>query len=220
MVSRPETRTEIRLPEAGEPTRHTVPVEAATAGASIADPAPLGLAGFALTLFVLSVFNAGIVGASLSAVVLPVALFYGGIMLVLAGMWEFRRANTFGTLVFASYGSFWLSYAAFAQFVAPGLPVATAYRAVGTYLLAWTIFTFMLTIVAIRTNGAFLAVFVTLLATFVLLTVGTLSTTNSIIKAAGWAGLVTAAIAWYTSFALVCNSTWGKDIFPLFPLTR
>ena len=99
--------------------------------AGVADPGPLGLAGFAATTFVLSVFNAKLVKTdSLEAVVLPLALFYGGLAQLLAGMWEFKKANTFGATAFCSYGAFWLAFAAYVKFVVPGLPTASAHTAV------------------------------------------------------------------------------------------
>src|ERR1700694_1529261 len=105
--------------------------------AAIADPGPLGLGGFALTTFVLSVFNANIIGNhALEAVVLPIALFYGGIAPLLDGMWEVKKNNTFGALAFTSYGSFWLGFAAYVKCVAPGLPAAQAHPGVRVLLPA------------------------------------------------------------------------------------
>ena len=103
--------------------------------AYIADPGPLGLAGFAMTTFVLSVFNAGLITtAGLVAVVLPLALFYGGLAQFVAGLWEFRKGNTFGALAFCSFGSFWLSFAAYVKYVEPGLGgAAKAHVATGIY---------------------------------------------------------------------------------------
>jgi succinate-acetate transporter protein len=191
------------------------------ATAAIADPGPLGLAGFAMTTFVLSVFNANIItDAKLEAVVLPLALFYGGIAQLLAGMWEFKKANTFGALAFTSYGAFWLSFAAFVKFVAPGLPAAHAYQAVGLFLLAWTIFTAYMTVAAVKVSGAVLAVFIALTVTFLLLTIGELSKTTGVTHWGGYLGLVTAALAWYASFAGVTNSTWGRTVLPTFPAAR
>src|SRR5690242_7943300 len=119
--------------------------------AAIADPGPLGLAGFAMTTFVLSVFNSNIIADKrLEAVVLPLALFYGGLVQLLAGMWEFRKANTFGATAFASFGAFWLSYAAYVKFVVPGLPASTEYKATGLFLLAWAIFTAYMTLASMR----------------------------------------------------------------------
>src|SRR5919201_7095520 len=88
----------------------------------IADPAPLGLAAFAMTTVVLSVFNADLLPKGLLLVVLPLALFYGGLAQLLAGMWEFVRNNTFGALAFSSFGAFWLAYAGYARFILPDLP--------------------------------------------------------------------------------------------------
>src|SRR3954468_9523696 len=82
----------------------------------IANPAPLGLAAFALTTFVLSMFNAGLLGAGGEPIVFGLALAYGGLAQLLAGMWEFRTGNTFGATAFVSYGAFWLSFWAFVQF--------------------------------------------------------------------------------------------------------
>lgn len=186
--------------------------------AHIADPAPLGLAAFAMTTFVLSAFNSGLVANhALEAVVLPLALFYGGLGQFLAGMWEFRKGNTFGALAFSSYGAFWLSFAAYVKFVAPGLG-SDAATATGLYLLAWTIFTAYMTVAAARVNAAVLAVFVFLTLTFLFLTVGSLAGAAAMTKLGGWLGLVTAVLAWYTSFAGVANFTWKRTILPVFPL--
>ncbi|MCL6672431.1 MULTISPECIES: acetate uptake transporter [Streptomyces] len=189
-----------------------------TPAGNIADPGPLGLAAFAATTFVLSTFNANLItDKKLVAVVLPLALFYGGLAQLLAGMWEFRKGNTFGATAFCSYGAFWLSYAAFAKFVAPGLPAATAHQASGLFLLVWSIFTVYMTVAALRTTGAILAVFVTLSATFIVLCVADFAQSETTVKAGGWLGLVTAVCAWYASFAGVTNSTSERPVVPVFP---
>ncbi|GAA2793697.1 acetate uptake transporter [Kribbella solani] len=188
-------------------------------GVTIADPAPLGLAGFAMTTFVLSVFNAHLISnATLEAVVLPLAAFYGGLGQFMAGMWEFRKGNTFGALAFSSFGAFWLSFAAYVKFVLPGLG-ANAATATGLFLLAWTIFTAYMTVAAARVSGAVLGVFVFLTLTFLFLTIGALGTAPTMTKVGGWLGLVTAAVAWYASFAGVTNFTWKRTVLPVFPLT-
>jgi uncharacterized protein len=186
--------------------------------AAVADPGPLGLGGFALTTFVLSVFNANIIGNhALEAVVLPIALFYGGIAQLLAGMWEFKKNNTFGALAFTSYGSFWLGFAAYVKFVAPGLPAAQAHEATGLFLLAWTIFTGYMLIAAWRTTRVIAAVFASLTVTLLLLTIGALGSHPILTKAGGWFGLVTAVVAWYGSMAGVTNATWGRTVLPTWP---
>src|SRR5262245_54474865 len=99
----------------------------------IANPAPLGLAAFALTTFVLSMFNAGLLGAGGEPIVFGLALAYGGLAQLLAGMWEFRTGNTFGAVAFTSYGAFWLSFWAYVQFYADKVAAADAGHAVGLY---------------------------------------------------------------------------------------
>ncbi|MEU9245769.1 acetate uptake transporter [Streptomyces sp. NPDC048385] len=184
----------------------------------IADPGPLGLAGFALTTFVLSCFNSGLIkDGTLEAVVLPLALFYGGIAQVLAGMWEFRKNNTFGALAFTSYGAFWLSFAGYVKFVAPHLVAAHAHQATGLFLLAWTIFTVYMTIVTTRISGLLLAIFSVLSVTFGLLTAGQFQQQTSLIHLGGWAGLLTALLAWYGSFAGVANASWKNRSLPTWP---
>lgn len=187
-----------------------------TLPSAVADPAPLGLAAFAMTTFVLSVFNANIISdVKLEAVVLPLALFYGGLTQLLAGMWEFRNRNTFGAVAFSSFGAFWLAYAAYAKYVGPSLPTHDAYQALGLFLLAWAIFTGYMLIASLRVSVAVAAVLLTLFVTFVLLCVGTLNSDTSIVHAGGWVGLATAIVAWYASFAGVMNATWKKTIMPV-----
>jgi succinate-acetate transporter protein len=185
----------------------------------IADPAPLGLAGFAMTTFVLSFVNANII-KEIGAVnvVIALALFYGGIAQLLAGMWEFKRGNTFGATAFASFGAFWLSYWALVK-LSIG-PATDIHQAIGLYLLSWCIFTAYMTLAALRTNLAVLGVFVLLTLTFLFLAIGAFMNDpqpDSMTKVGGWFGIVTAAVAWYASSAGVVNATHGKTVLPTWP---
>ena len=189
----------------------------ATAVHRVADPAPLGLAAFAMTTFALSIANTNIWGAGADAA-LALALVYGGAAQLLAGMWEFVRKNTFGALAFSSFGSFWIAYYVFVKFVAPGVKPSDAPVAVGVFLLGWTIFTAYMTVASFRVSGAVVAVFVLLTITFVLLTVGAFHSSIDWTKAGGWVGLATAAAAWYASFAGVVNETFRKPLIPTMPL--
>jgi len=199
-----------------DPTRAAPPPPTDVVAASIADPAPLGLAGFALTTFVLSMFNAGLVGEAGEPVVLGLALAYGGGAQLLAGMWEFRKGNTFGATAFSSYGAFWISFWAFVTFFSKGVPAT----AVGLYLIAWGIFTFYMWIASFRTNTAVMVVFLLLWITFVLLGIGDAADNSGITKLGGWFGLATAVAAWYASFAGVTNFTFGREIVPVRPLRQ
>jgi uncharacterized protein len=202
--------------------RGTEPLEGANTEVptpTIADPGPLGLAGFAMTTFVLSCLNAGWFGGGQNvAVVLGLAAFYGGLAQLLAGMWEFRKGNTFGALAFSSFGAFWLSYFFLVRFEITSIPASQVETAVGLYLLAWTIFTAYMTIAALRVSGAVLLVFVLLTVTFVLLTIGALGTSTEATKIGGYLGILTALAAWYASFAGVTNATFRRNVLPTWPL--
>src|SRR4051794_3679235 len=186
----------------------------------IADPGPLGLAAFALTTFVLSMFNAGLVGDKGEPIVFGLALAYGGLAQLLAGMWEFRTGNTFGAVAFTSYGAFWLSFWAYVQFYATDIPTADQGHAVGLYLIAWGIFTTYMFVASLRTTAAVAVVFALLALTFFLLGIGDAGGHTGITKFGGWVGLATAAAAWYASFAAVTNSTFGRTVLPVVPLRR
>jgi succinate-acetate transporter protein len=187
---------------------------------AIADPGPLGLAAFAMTTFVLSVFNANIIGTlALVGVLLPLALFYGGAVQILAGMWEFRKNNTFGALAFSSYGAFWIALAWYLRYILPALPTARAHEATGLFLLAWTIFTAYMLLASLGTTKMLTAVFAVLFATFLVLAIGNLAAppNATVIHAGGWLGLVTALLAWYHSAAGVTSATLGRTLLPVFP---
>jgi hypothetical protein len=183
-----------------------------------ADPGPLGLAGFALTTFVLSMFNSGLVSKAGEPVVLGVALAYGGIAQLLAGMWEFRTGNTFGAVAFTSFGAFWISFWALVTFFAGDIPAEHAGAAIGLYLIAWGIFTLYMLIASLRTTVAIAVVFLLLTITFFLLGIGESGEHKGLVEAGGWFGLATAVAAWYASFAAVTNSTFGKTVLPVKPL--
>jgi succinate-acetate transporter protein len=185
-----------------------------------ANPAPLGLAGFAMTTFVLSMTNANWVSPTDLPVVLGLALAYGGIAQLLAGMWEFRAGNTFGAVAFSSFGAFWISYWLLVTFNVGSLSAANVGHALGLYLWAWAIFTAYMTIAALRVSGAVLLVFVLLTITFVLLAIGNDGGHASVVHWGGYVGVATAIAAWYASFAAVINSTFGKTVAPLFPLNK
>jgi succinate-acetate transporter protein len=189
-------------------------------GWSPADPGPLGLAGFAMTTFVLSMFNAGLVAKSAEPVVLGLALAYGGIAQLLAGMWEFRTGNTFGAVAFSSFGAFWISYWALVTFFIADIPPEHVGAAVGLYLISWAIFTAYMFIASLRTTGAVALVFLLLVVTFLLLGIGNANESEGMIEAGGWFGLATAVAAWYASFAAVANSTFGRTVLPVKPLNE
>jgi succinate-acetate transporter protein len=191
------------------------PISRPLPGAFIADPAPLGLAAFALTTFLLSVVNAGWMSSTNEGYVLGLALAYGGLGQFAAGMWEFAKGNTFGGVAFSSYGAFWISFWWLVEHDAAHL--GNADKAVGWYLFAWGIFTLYMTVAATRVSLAVLAVFVLLTLTFFVLAWGNWATSTSITHLGGYLGLLTAIAAWYTSFAAVTAFTFKRQLLPVWP---
>ena len=199
------------------PAQSTPAVVAPAFGAGIADPGPLGLAAFALTTFVLSISNAGLVSTA-GLTVLSVALFYGGIVQVLAGMWEFVKGNTFGALAFSSYGAFWMSYWYIKVHVdLSAATVEDAKKGVAIFLLGWTIFTLYMLVCTLRLNGMLIVVFTLLTLAFVFLCLGDWLNNLNIYKVGGYLGIATAIGAWYGSFAGVINASWKRVVLPVFP---
>ncbi|MFN8111135.1 MAG: acetate uptake transporter [Thermoleophilia bacterium] len=180
-----------------------------------ADPAPLGLAAFASTTLMLSVINANIISRTVEPAVLGMALFFGGAVQVLAGMWEFRRANTFAAVAFSSYGAFWLSFWAFNQYFAASIPAAHVGDAVGLYLLVWGIFTTYMVLASLRVSVAVALVFIALAATYWLLMAANFNGSDTVLKTGGWVGIATAILAFYASFAGVVNGTWRRTLLPV-----
>ncbi|KOV60590.1 acetate uptake transporter [Streptomyces sp. MMG1121] len=180
------------------------------------DPAPLGLAGFALTTLLLSILNTNLLKEGAAIVpVLGMAAFYGGLAQFAAGLFEFRRGNTFGATVFISYGAFWMAY----WWIAPRLALAgDAHNALGLFLLGWGIFTAYMAVAALRVSLVVLAVLVLLALTYVLLAVGAFQTgaePHVMTQLGGWFGIATGLVAWYGSAATVINETHGRTLLPV-----
>ena len=179
-----------------------------------ADPAPLGLAAFALTTFLLSAFNAGWMTKASGLAWLGYAFAYGGLAQFMAGMWEFRNRNVFGATAFGSYGGFWIGLGLYFILVGRGLlatrvGVALFSNDVAWILLAFAIFNTYMLLWSTLVNAAIFAVFLTLEATEVVLFIGNFAGNTSVIKIGGYIGIVTAAVAWYTSAAIVVNTMRG-----------
>jgi uncharacterized protein len=165
----------------------------------IADPAPLGLGAFALTTFVLSAANAGWIPKGGDTVVVGLASAYGGLAQFRAGMWEFRRNNTFGATAFTSFGAFWMAFAFLVTFNVGKIPPAALPMALGIFLLAWAIFTAYMTVAATALSRPELTVFVLLTITYLVLAIGSFASQAWLTALGGYVGIVTALAAWYAS---------------------
>jgi succinate-acetate transporter protein len=183
-----------------------------------ANPAPLGLAAFGITTLMLSAMNANLVSFSHDLpVVLGMALAYGGIAQLLAGMWEFRAGNTFGAVAFTSFGAFWISFFFLVTFDLVKITGGTAAvdAGLGLYLWAWAIFTGMMFLCSFTATRAVQAVFLALTLTFVFLGIGNSGGTASMIHVGGYLGLVTAALALYASCGEIMAAVYKHDVLPL-----
>jgi succinate-acetate transporter protein len=196
-------------------------------GTGIADPAPLGLAAFALTTFLLSAVNAGWAKSSTGFDWWGYAIAYGGLGQLLAGMWEFRNRNVFGATAFSTYGGFWIGVGLWLHFIAPTAthPIALN-RDLGWILLAFAIFNTYMLIISTQVNMAVFLVFLTLEITEIFLFIGNFATktpalppfaayNTTIIQIGGIIGVITAVVAWYTSAAGVINGIKGRPVFPV-----
>lgn len=190
-----------------------------TAGKA-ADPAPLGLAAFALTTFLLSGHNANFMP---DVIWLGPALFYGGFAQLLAGMWEFKNRNVFGATAFSTYGAFWLSLGGFVILISvtklgTGLDVLSS---LAWFLLAFLIFNSYMLFWSLRINIAVFVVFLTLEITELLLVIGFFREAHGhgdhIVHLGGWIGIVTAAAAWYASAAALGRDMPEGGVFPVGP---
>jgi succinate-acetate transporter protein len=199
--------------------------------AQVMNPTPLGFCAFALTLFVYSMIQAGATVPNLSspAAAMGLGLFYGGLILLIAGILEFRVGNNFYALTFCSYAGFWLSLAAL--YVTGSFAFSTVYtdqtvfqKALGIYFIGWVIFTLAMLIASVRTNAVLVSFFFFLMLTYILLAAGYFLTISSNLLVAGGAiGIFTSAIAWFLGFASLLrrgdNSYFNLPNYSLAPKT-
>lgn len=181
----------------------------------IADPGPLGMAAFGLSFFALSMINAGVFPASVTGIIVPVALFYGGLAEVLVGWLAYKLNNQFAATAFTSYGMLWITlgttiYLEFTHVLNFG---NDAGMAMGLYLISWTIFTFYIWIASFKTTKLLTLTFTLLLLDLIALSIGSFGNA-AFTSIGGWGGIITALIAWYISAAGVINTTFGRSVLP------
>jgi len=179
----------------------------------LANPGALGLGGFALTTFLLSMVNAGIIAPESIGMVLPMGLFYGGLAQLLAGMWEFKSGNTFGATCFSSFGAFWIGLATMIILEGAGIISKVPPAGLAVFLIAWGIFTLYATIASFKISKGLVSIFVPLTLAFFLLAIGEFS--NGFKIAGGYVGIITAITAWYCSAAILLNEVFGRKVLPL-----
>jgi hypothetical protein len=208
---------EMTTTHAFEPREAAVP-QAISVTDGTANPAPLGLLAFGLTTVMLSMHNAGLFG--LDAMILAMAVFYGGIAQIFAGVFEWRKNNTFAATAFTSYGFFWLTLAGIITFPTLGLAAAPSQTAMAAYLGIWGFFTLVMFIGTLRLNRALQIVFGLLTLAFALLAVGDLIGSSTLKTIAGWEGILLGFCAIYTGLAQVLNDVYGRVVLPLGPVAK
>ncbi len=181
----------------------------------LANVGALGLGGFALSTFALNVVNAGLVDGATLGIVMPIAMFYGGLAQFAAGMWDVRRGDTFGATCFSSFGAFWMGLAVFFFLRLAGVQgfVDVPPAGIAVILIAWGLFTGYATIASLKRPKAVTWIFVTLTILFFLLAIGEFVPVAHTI--AGYEGILCALIAWYCSAAILINESHGRTVLPL-----
>jgi uncharacterized protein len=177
----------------------------------LANPATLGLTGFALTTWMLSMVNAGWYAGPSVPLVLASAFAFGGTAQFAAGLMEMPRGNTFGFVAFCAYGAFWWSFALFVQFFSAKVPADF----VGWWLVMWGVFSFYMWVASLALNRALQLVFLVLWITFFLLGGADLLGIPLLHKLGGYTGLVTAVLAFYLAAAEIINETHGHVVLPV-----
>jgi succinate-acetate transporter protein len=178
-----------------------------------ANPAPLGLLGFGMTTVLLNLKNAGVI--EMSAMILAMGVFYGGLAQVIAGILEWKKANTFGTTAFISYGLFWLTLVGLLVFPAMGWGTAPSKASMAAYLFMWGLFTAIMFLGTLKANRALQFVFASLAVLFFLLAAGDAAESEGLGRIAGYVGIVCGFSAIYTGLAQVLNEALGRVVAPL-----
>jgi len=176
-----------------------------------ANPAPLGLMAFGMTTVLLNIHNAGFFG--LGTMIMAMGIFYGGLAQVIAGIMEWKKGNTFGTVAFISYGFFWLTLVGI--WVFPKLGFAPSNGAMIAYLILWGIFTSGMFVGTLQGDLAHKFIFGSLAILFLLLAIRDITGSEVIGTITGFEGIICGASAIYTSFALILNEKYGKVVLPL-----
>jgi succinate-acetate transporter protein len=181
---------------------------------AVADPAILGFAAFALPTFMLGWINAEIINRNTAPVVFGLMLFYSGLGQLLAGMWEFRRNNSFGTVAFGSFGMFYLSLWAFFQFYAEEVPAAQLGSALGLFFSSWAVLALILWVASLHTTLLVNLIFLFTTALLALLGAGNFANSTTVLHWGGYVGIVLGIIGWYAAGATLINETFGRVVLP------
>lgn len=185
---------------------------------NLANPAPLGLMGFGMTTVLLNIHNAGFF--PVSAMIMTMGIFYGGLAQVIVGIMCFKKGDTFGTTAFTSYGLFWLTLVFLWLLPAMGLAAPTEHAFMGLYLGMWGIFTLFMFFGSLKYCRAKQFVFASLTVLFFLLAARDLTGSALIGTIAGFEGIICGFSAIYFAMAQVLNETYGRTVLPVGELKK
>jgi hypothetical protein len=192
--------------------------EAASAGAAIpglADPGSWAVTAFATTSFMLGMYNAHLLNVAGAPIVIPVALFFGGLIQIIVGVLEVIRGNVFGAVVFGTYGPFWVIYGVLLTLYAAQIPPAAVGSAVALFLAMFAVITSFFVIASLRTDMVLVAVFALIFVGLVLLAIGSGTASVRVTEAGGWVTLIFAVLAWYHAAGDVIGYTFGRRVLPV-----
>ncbi len=180
---------------------------------SSANPAPLGLLGFGLTTVILNLTNAGLI--PLTSIIMGMGIFVGGIAQLFAGAMEFKKNNTFGTVAFTAYGTFWITLVAIWAFPKMGIAEPADAISMGWFLTIWGIFSLGMFVGTFKLSCALQFVFGTLVLLFALLAIADFTGNHLFKVIAGYEGIICGLSAIYTCLAQILNELYGKELLPL-----
>jgi uncharacterized protein len=196
------------------------PALAAAARPGLADPGAWAVTAFATTSFMLGMYNANLINSAGAAIVIPVALFFGGLIQIIVAILEIFRGNLFGAVVFGTYGPFWVIYGVLQTLYASGIPASAVNSAVALFLAMFAVLTFYFVIASLRTDMVLVAILALIFIGLVLLAIGAGTSTTGFTRAGGWVTLAFAVLAWYHAAGDVISATFGRLVLPVGSLRR
>jgi uncharacterized protein len=185
------------------------------AASGMADPGAWAVTAFATTSFMLGMYNAHLLNAGGAVIVIPVALFFGGLIQIIVGVLEVMRGNVFGAVVFGTYGPFWVIYGVLLTLYASQIPASAINSAVALFLAMFAVITFYFVIASLRTDMVLVAIFALIFIGLVLLAIGAGAASVHLTEAGGWVTLIFAVIAWYHAAGDVIAYTFGRRVLPV-----
>jgi len=195
-------------------------LEGRTGESRLADPGAWAITAFATTSFALGIYNANLINGKGVAIVIPFALFFGGLIQIIVGVLEICRGNVFGAVVFGTYGPFWVIYGMIETLYGSSIPPAALNSALSLFLALFAVLTFYFLIASFKTDMVLIGVFALILAGLILLSIGAGEKWIDVTRAGGWVTLAFAVLAWYHAAGSVISSTYGRTVLPMGSLRR